>query len=80
MKPRLSKRSFRMSICTAALASLALAGCSSNPLSDHGPLPRVADCAIAGIGSPTKYACGGKIYTSFQLADIREGNPPRPKP
>lgn len=33
--------------------------------------PRVQDCAIVGISSPTKYACNGKVYTSFQLALLR---------
>jgi hypothetical protein len=80
MKHRLSKRSFRVSIGAAAFAALTLAGCTSNPFSDYGPSPRVADCAISTIGSPSKYACDGTVYTSFQLADIREGNPPRPKP
>jgi hypothetical protein len=34
-------------------------------------IPRVEDCAIVGISSPTKYACNGKVYTSFQLAKLR---------
>jgi hypothetical protein len=33
--------------------------------------PRVEDCAIVGISSPSKFACGGKVYTSFQLAKLR---------
>ena len=34
-------------------------------------VPRVEDCAIVAISSPTKYACNGKVYTSFQLAKLR---------
>jgi hypothetical protein len=34
-------------------------------------VPRVEDCAIVAISSPTKYACDGKVYTSFQLAKLR---------
>jgi hypothetical protein len=34
--------------------------------------PRVQDCGIVGISSPSKYVCGGKVYTSFQLAKARE--------
>ena len=34
-------------------------------------IPRVEDCAIVAISSPTKYACNGKVYTSFQLAKLR---------
>jgi hypothetical protein len=34
-------------------------------------IPRVEDCAIVAISSPSRYACGGKVYTSFQLAKLR---------
>jgi hypothetical protein len=34
--------------------------------------PRVQDCGIVSVSSPMKYVCGGKVYTSFQLAKIRE--------
>jgi len=34
-------------------------------------IPRVEDCAIVAISSPTRYACNGKVYTSFQLAKLR---------
>jgi hypothetical protein len=34
-------------------------------------VPRVEDCAIVAISSPTRYACNGKVYTSFQLAKMR---------
>jgi len=34
-------------------------------------IPRVQDCAIVAISSPSRYACNGKIYTSFQLAKMR---------
>jgi hypothetical protein len=34
-------------------------------------VPRVEDCAIVAISSPTRYACNGKVYTSFQLAKLR---------
>lgn len=35
------------------------------------PAPRVQDCAIVAISSPPKYACNGKVYTAFQLAQLR---------
>lgn len=35
-----------------------------------GPPPQVEDCGIVGIGSPSKYACNGKVYTSFALAKL----------
>jgi len=61
----------------AALAAQVLAGCSmANPvLSSSGPGPRAEDCAIIQQATPTKFVCGGKVYTSVQLADIRNGGP-----
>jgi len=67
-----------------ALAIIALAGCAGmQPHSSGGtsyqqvaaadtPPPRVQDCGIVTIGSPTKYACNGKIYTSFDLLKLRQ--------
>ena len=53
---------------------LVLSGCAaSNPLLSSGPLPRVEDCMLLQA-TPTRYVCGGKIYTAVQLADIRKGN------
>jgi hypothetical protein len=37
-----------------------------------GPPPAVADCGMISSGSPTKYVCNGKTYTSFQLAKMRQ--------
>ena len=34
-------------------------------------IPRVEDCAIIAISSPSRYACNGKVYTSYQLAKLR---------
>ncbi len=41
------------------------------------PAPRVENCAIVSISSPTRYACNGKVYTSFQLAKWRMGEEKR---
>lgn len=35
------------------------------------PPPMVQNCGIVTIGSPTKYACKGKTYTSFDLLKLR---------
>src|ERR1700730_4025940 len=35
-------------------------------------IPRVENCAVVNIGSPSKFACNGKVYTTFELAKIRE--------
>ena len=36
-----------------------------------GPPPRVADCRIINQGSPNKFVCNGKTYTSFDLYRAR---------
>ncbi len=67
-----------------ALAATLLLGCataasnqpspaSGTKVSSQGPPPRVQDCAIVSISSPSRYACNGKTYTSFQLTALRTG-------
>jgi hypothetical protein len=66
-----------------AVATIALAGCAG--MQPHGsgsayqqvaaadrPPPMVQNCGIVSIGSPTKYACDGKVYTSFDLLKLRQ--------
>jgi len=62
----------------SAVVTLAAAGCATvtpawTPSQTAGTaqVPRVQDCAIVSISSPTRYACNGKVYTSFQLAKMR---------
>lgn len=72
-----------------AAAMLVLCGCTSNGEATGydfsnlatpfirgakmpGP-PRVENCGLVTIGTPTLYVCNGKLYTSYQLAAIREG-------
>jgi hypothetical protein len=73
--------SWRLMLVSAAMIA-STAGCASiqstitpawTPSQTAGTkqVPRVEDCAIVGISSPTKYACNGKVYTSFQLAKLR---------
>jgi hypothetical protein len=38
----------------------------------EGP-PRVENCGIIAISTPTQYQCNGKKYTTVELADIRQG-------
>jgi len=57
-----------------ALVSYGCAG-SSNPLLSSGPHPRVEDCALVQQATPSRYVCGGKIYTSVQLDEISNGQP-----
>ena len=36
------------------------------------PIPRVQDCGVLNTGTPSRFVCDGKVYTSFQLARLRE--------
>jgi hypothetical protein len=63
-----------------------LAGCASvisKPAAQQGPgaaaiqaaarpVPRVQDCGVLDAGTPSRFVCDGKVYTSFQLARLRE--------
>jgi hypothetical protein len=71
---------YRLFSCVAALA---VAGCSAMGFGTKSappqqvsmastPPPIVQNCGIVSIGSPTKYVCNGKVYTSFDLANLRE--------
>ena len=62
---------------------LAMAGCAMMPGSSSGtgtqtaaaaatPVPYVQNCVEVSVGSPSRFVCNGKSYTSFQLALIRE--------
>ena len=72
----------KMGVLIVAAAMAAMAGCATakstvtpawTPTQTAGTTaaPRVEDCAIVAISSPSKYACNGKVYTSFQLAKLR---------
>lgn len=71
----------RLALASTALA-MAVCGCSAMPSFGNGAAstqqasetpPRVQDCGIVSISSPTRYACNGKVYTSFELVKLRSG-------
>jgi len=67
-------RSMRLRMIVSTVVALALVGCTPrNPILSSGPSPRVEDCVQIQQATPTKYVCGGKLYTSVQLAAIRNG-------
>jgi len=35
-------------------------------------VPLVQNCGVLNTGTPTRFVCDGKVYTSFQLAKLRE--------
>jgi hypothetical protein len=73
-------------LIASTVIATALAGCvsvrSSSPVSSASggtasqasakPIPRVQDCGVLNTGSPSRFVCNGKVYTSFQLAKLRE--------
>jgi len=66
-----------------ALALGLLAGCAmENPFiasSSPSDKPLVWDCSMIQMASPPRYACSDdKVYTAFQLADVRQGVAPAP--
>jgi hypothetical protein len=66
--------SARAAMVAMAMSTLALTGCGArNPFLSYGPSPRSEDCAQIQQATPTKYVCGGKVYTSVQLTAIRNG-------
>jgi hypothetical protein len=81
MERKMSSSSWRLAIVSAVMIASG-AGCATiqgavtpswTPSQTAGTaqVPRVEDCAIVAISSPTRYACNGKVYTSFQLAKAR---------
>jgi hypothetical protein len=66
-----------VSVFAGSLLMLMSSGCAGhNPLLSSGPSPRVEDCAQIQQATPTKYVCGGKVYTSIQLSAIKNGTQP----
>jgi hypothetical protein len=70
-----------MAGCTVLFA---LSGCSSSILwpstspyapataANGDPVPRVQNCIAINTGTPSKYVCNGKTYTSHELRKMRE--------
>jgi hypothetical protein len=54
-------------ITTVAIAIGLASGCAS-----QSPPLRVENCGIVAVSSPTKYVCNGKVYTSFELTNLRQ--------
>ncbi len=65
-------------VLCAAMAALG-AGCATmwpaaapaSGTAAQAEAPHVWDCGLVSSGSPSKYVCDGKVYTTFQLAKIR---------
>jgi hypothetical protein len=61
---------FATAVCGCASQTARLP--SQEPQAAATPIPYVRNCAVLNTGSPSRFACNGKVYTSFQLAKIRE--------
>jgi hypothetical protein len=77
-------RLHRDAIAACALA-LAISGCAGSSLmwpttqpsapgqiAGDKPIPRVQNCININSGTPSKYVCNGKTYTSHELRKLRE--------
>ncbi len=78
------RKFYRRAIAACALA-IAISGCAGSsltwpttqpaaPMQTAGdkPVPRVQDCININSGTPSKYVCHGKTYTSHELRKARE--------
>jgi hypothetical protein len=80
MRTTISLKASSLSFMLAA-ALPALAGCAevsfgtvaTPALTAQTAIPNVQDCAMFSGSSPARFACGGKVYTAYQLALLREG-------
>jgi hypothetical protein len=76
---RISMRTLSARVFTVTTTAL-LCGCAMNPQppalgqprATAAPVPRVQNCAVLNTGTPSRFVCDGKVYTSFQLAKLRE--------
>jgi hypothetical protein len=81
MGSKMNSQFLRMSIGAGAIV-LALGGCYSHstsggnfpPPAKGQPIPPadMSNCTLISSGSPTKYECGGKQYTTFDLYRARQ--------
>ena len=56
----------------AAMTAALACGCASmNPPS--AGTPYVQNCGVLNTGTPSRFVCNGKVYTSFQLAKTPRG-------
>ena len=77
MKVKLGRGLLRLGLAAVMIAASGCAwmqgGSSYQQVAaaDSAP-PMVQNCGIVSIGSPSKYACNGKVYTSFDLLKLRQ--------
>jgi hypothetical protein len=72
MRLSLATGMIAVSGCAAMQSQRGIGSSSEQVAAADVPPPQVQNCAIVSIGSPTKYACDGKVYTSFDLLKLRQ--------
>lgn len=63
-----------------ALSAALIGGCATAVKPQAGatstamakPAPRAENCAVVTVGTPVKFACDGKVYTSWALQHLRD--------
>jgi hypothetical protein len=78
------RKFYRPAFAACALA-LAISGCAGSalmwpasppaapaPTAGDKPIPTVQNCININSGTPSKYVCNGKTYTSHELRKLRE--------
>ena len=58
--------------CSSITQSFAAANEPAGVQTAGKPIPRVQDCGVIQAGTPSRFVCNGKIYTSYELATLRE--------
>ncbi len=79
------QRRFQGSALAACALAFAMTGCAGSSLmwpstsptvpaatAGDTPIPKVQDCININSGTPSKYVCNGKQYTSHELRKLRE--------
>ncbi len=69
-----------LGVATASISLTVFAACSANaPASNQAAVqaatgqsrPDLSDCVLISTGSPSKYVCNDKTYTSYELTKLR---------
>ncbi len=64
-----------LGLCAALIGGCAMsaqpqAGATTTAMAK--PVPQAENCAIVTVGTPVKFACNGKVYTSYALQHLRD--------
>lgn len=60
-----------LALWLSACGAMGMSAAPTGSNSAAAATPRVQDCGIVSISSPSKFVCNGKVYTSFELAKLQ---------